>query len=82
METPATLISKVSSDLLGLAKPSKVATIRSFFKTGKGEYGEGDEFIGVNVPNIRTVCKKYFVQASFSDLDSLLADRIHEQRSG
>lgn len=51
-----------------------------FFKTGKGEYGEGDEFWGITVPNIRSVAKKYYKQISLEQLKSLLIHSIHEVR--
>ena len=51
-----------------------------FFKTGKGEYGEGDKFIGVVVPDIRTVVKR-FADLSMADIDRLLAGEWHEMRT-
>ncbi len=51
-----------------------------FFKTGVGEYGQGDIFIGVSVPNIRKVAKKYFREINFSDLKKILQSKIHEER--
>jgi 3-methyladenine DNA glycosylase AlkD len=50
-----------------------------FFKTGKGQYGEGDEFIGVTVPNVRIVAKQ-FVELSFPELEKLLSSKKHEHR--
>jgi hypothetical protein len=50
-----------------------------FFKTGSGEYGEGDQFIGVSVPDIRRVAKKFF-SADFKILRKLLKSKIHEER--
>ncbi|PIW08633.1 DNA alkylation repair protein, partial [Candidatus Collierbacteria bacterium CG17_big_fil_post_rev_8_21_14_2_50_45_7] len=44
-----------------------------FFKTGKGEYGEGDQFLGLIVPQIREAVRLYWREISFSDLDELLA---------
>ena len=44
-------------ELRKLAKPEKIPIYKNFFKTGKGEYGEGDEFIGVTVPDSRKVAK-------------------------
>lgn len=50
-----------------------------FFKTGKGQYGEGDKFIGVSNPDVRTVVKK-FDQLSFLDIQHALNSTIHEER--
>ncbi len=50
-----------------------------FFKTGKGQYGEGDVFIGVSNPDAHTVVKK-FVTLPFDDIQTSLASKIHEER--
>lgn len=57
----------------------KAIVLPRFFKTGKGEYGEGDRFLGVTVPHIRTVAKQY-VHASFDVVKCLLASEWHECR--
>jgi len=51
-----------------------------FFKTGKGEYGQGDKFWGITVPNIRTVAKKYYIDISLNDIKELINSEIHEIR--
>ncbi len=67
-------------DLKAFRIPEKAAFFPRFFKTGKGEYGEGDQFWGITVPNNRIVAKKYFASISIEDLSILLHDPIHEIR--
>lgn len=62
------------------ANPDKAAVSAGFFKTGKGQYGEGDIFIGVTIPAIRSICKQYFKQTELNDIQTLLNDPIHEAR--
>lgn len=51
----------------------------SFFKTGKGQYGEGDIFIGITVPALRTIAKQYNA-LSLKELEYFLQNPIHEYR--
>jgi 3-methyladenine DNA glycosylase AlkD len=51
-----------------------------FFKTGKGEYGYGDIFLGVTVPNIRRIAKKFSQEISLQELTELIRSPIHEVR--
>lgn len=61
------------------SKVRKIAAMR-YFKTGKGQYGEGDEFIGVTVPDVRKVSLKYAQIISEEDIKKLLKNNIHEYR--
>ncbi len=72
-------MSSVTQDLRTLANPTKAAFFPKFFKTGKGQYGEGDVFIGITVPNVRTVAKKHR-DIPLSEIKKLLADPVHEVR--
>ena len=73
------MLSKIKSDLLEFAAPEKVPVYQNFFKTGKGQYGEGDIFLGVSVPNNRIVAKKY-KDVSLKVVEGLLNSKVHEER--
>jgi 3-methyladenine DNA glycosylase AlkD len=65
---------------LNLLNDNKKAKLLSgFFKTGEGEYGEGDKFIGVTVPQIRILAKKYQF-LSLLELQKIISSNIHEHR--
>lgn len=63
-----------------LAIPEKAEFLPKFFKTGKGEYGEGDLFLGVIVPDQRKVAKEFYNKVSPKELSELLSSEIHEHR--
>jgi 3-methyladenine DNA glycosylase AlkD len=69
----------VISDLNLFADAKKAKLLSGFFKTGKGEYGEGDIFIGIIVPNQRVVAKKYQTLV-LTEIQKLLNSKIHEHR--
>ncbi len=65
--------------LKALATPEVAAGSARFFKTGPGQYGEGDIFIGVRVPVIRKLAKEY-QSLPLSEVDALLQSTVHEER--
>jgi len=70
---------QVREQLYRLRKPEKAAFFPRFFKTGPGQYGEGDQFIGVVVPDIRKVSKAFRTLSEKETL-TLLSSPIHEER--
>lgn len=62
-----------------LSDPAKAKILQGFFKTGPGQYAEGDLFLGVNVPQTRTICKQ-FIDLPKSELKVLLESPYHEDR--
>jgi len=69
----------VRKELKSMAEPEKAAILQRFFKTGPSQYGEGDIFIGVMVPQSRQVAKK-FNQLPLGEVWTLLYSRVHEER--
>lgn len=70
---------EVRKELKSMADPDKAAILQRYFKTGLGQYGEGDIFIGVMVPQSRKVAKK-FSQLQLVEVKMLLYSHIHEER--
>lgn len=70
---------RIEQELRALRNPEKAAILLRFFKTGPGEYGEGDKFIGVVVPDVRSVARKNRF-ATLQDVDVLLSSEWHEVR--
>lgn len=73
------MLEQLKKDLRASASKEKATLLARFFKTGKGEYGEEDVFLGVVVPDIRAVVKKY-KKLPFADLQKLLDSKFHEER--
>ncbi len=74
------MLRNLKADLKKIATPKKAKASLWFFKTGKGEYGDGDKFIGVSVPEQRKIASKY-KNLSLVDISQLLKSKIHEERS-
>jgi len=70
---------QIINDLKKYSDSEKARILSRFFKTGKGEYGEGDIFLGVIVPQQRLVAKK-FKDADLKTIEKLLHSKIHEHR--
>ncbi len=69
------LISTINSH----ADPEKAKLLGRFFKTGKGQYGEGDKFLGIMVPVSRTIARQFY-SLSLNDVEQLLHNPAHECR--
>lgn len=69
----------VVRELKKVSSPQKAQILQKFFKTGLGEYGEGDIFLGVTVPQQREIVKKYW-EIDLKNVEKLLQTKIHEYR--
>ncbi len=65
--------------LAEVANPADAAQLQRYFKTGPGEYGEGDVFLGVRVPAVRAIVTR-FRGLPVDEIDALLDDEVHEHR--
>ena len=66
--------------MLSNANPSQVEGLARFFKTGPGQYGEGDKFLGIKVPVTRQVVKECWQSVSFDELEECISSEYHEVR--
>lgn len=73
------MLLSVQHALRASANVNQSTNLSRFFKTGKGEYGEGDQFLGLKVPEVRAIVKN-FDTLSLPDLEQLLNSAIHEER--
>ncbi|MFA6601536.1 MAG: DNA alkylation repair protein [Candidatus Paceibacterota bacterium] len=71
--------SLVKKEILKKADPAKALLLAGYFKTGKGQYGEGDKFLGLTVPVQRLIAKK-FPGLELKEIGKLLSDPYHEVR--
>lgn len=78
-QAPEQTAPAVIGALSRLASPERAETGARFFKTGPGEYGEGDEFIGVSVPDQRNVMRS-FRSLPLTELTTLVDSPVHEHR--
>ena len=71
---------KLYNEIRAHQDPSEVEGLSRVFKTGKGQYGEGDRFLGIKVPVTREVVKQCWQTASFEDLETCVSSKYHEMR--
>ena len=75
-----TSANQIKTTLHTFASKEKAILLQRFFKTAPGEYGAGDKFLGVMVPNIRQVVKMYWQTAGLRETEKLLHSPYHEER--
>jgi 3-methyladenine DNA glycosylase AlkD len=70
----------VLNELMNLKDDKKIEVLSGYFKTGKGEYGEGDAFLGISGTDQRKIAKKYYKNIDLSDIKKLLQNKYNEVR--
>ena len=73
-------MSNLKTSILQLANPERAIQATRFFKTGKGQYSEGDIFIGVSNPQIQAVVKEFYKNMQMPEIQELINGKIHELR--
>jgi 3-methyladenine DNA glycosylase AlkD len=74
------MLKQITAELHKLSDPTRAKHSQRFFKTGPGEYGEGDIFLGLTMPQIRVVAKKHFKEVDFDVVQELVKSKYHEFR--
>lgn len=72
-------LANLKKELAAAADPERARNSAWFFKTGEGQYGQGDQFIGLTVPTMRRIAHRY-IHLPLADVEKLLASPIHEHR--
>ena len=71
---------QIKKELKKFSNKNQADILQRFFKTGPGEYGEGDIFLGIKVPEIRKIVRKYYNEISLEETIKLIQSKIHEIR--
>ncbi len=71
---------RLYNEIFARQDAEQAVNLSRFFKTGKGQYGEGDKFLGVKVPVTREVVKQCWKETSFDDLEACIQSEYHEIR--
>lgn len=69
-----------AQELLKLKNDELAQHLMRFFKTGKGQYGEGDKFLGIRAPKTREIAKKYYKTTPLTEIQGMLDNPYHEIR--
>lgn len=80
MKNQTTTADEIMTLLIAEKDDKQSAHLMRFFKTGKGEYGEGDQFLGLKVPQTREIVKEARLSVPFSEIQTLLLSKWHEIR--
>lgn len=73
------MLANIRSDIKKISDPEKAEFLQGFFKTKEGQYGHGDKFLGITVPEQRAIAKKYS-ELNLNDVAKLLESQLHEER--
>jgi 3-methyladenine DNA glycosylase AlkD len=73
------MIHELQKEIMLHANPQKAKDLAWFFKTNKGEYGEGDVFLGITVPVLRKIAKKHN-KLSLNEIEQCISSKYHESR--
>ena len=74
------MLKTLIADFQKLKNPKQAKILSGFFKTGKGQYGEGDIFLGIKVPEQRKLVAEYYKDLFLSEVQKLIKSKIHEHR--